>query len=149
MINFKDLLKKQNQNQLLLTVVLVIYILFDVPTPDFMAPFINHLIGQVVIVLISVVLLVYFNPILGVVGLLAAFQIIRKNRSVLSHVSVSPSVSSEHEKQKEMKKMNVEKPESSLELDTVAKMTPLVSNMNFSNASYKPVLEDKVKGSNL
>ena len=44
-----------------------------------------------------------------------------------------------------MKKMNAEKPESSLELDTVAKMTPLVSNMNFSNPSYKPVLEDKVK----
>lgn len=149
MINFKDLLKKQNQNQLVLTALLVIYILFDVPTPDFMAPFINHLIGQVVIVLIAVVLLVYFNPILGVVGLFAAFQLIRKNRSVLSHVSESPSVSSESEKQNVMKKMNAEKPESSLELDTVAKMTPLVSNMNFSNPSYKPVLEDKVKGSNL
>ena len=149
MINFKDLLKKQNQNQLLLTALLVIYILFDVPIPHFMAPFINHLVGQVVIVLIAVILLVYFNPILGVVGLFAVFQLIRKNRDVLSHVSVSPSVSSESEKQKEIKQMNVEKPESSLELDTVAKMTPLVSNMNFSNPSYKPVLEDKVKGSNL
>tara|TARA_B100000524_G_scaffold49901_3_gene23563 strand:- start:4126 stop:4575 length:450 start_codon:yes stop_codon:yes gene_type:complete len=149
MINFKDLLKKQNQNQLVLTALLVIYILFDVPTPDFMAPFINHLIGQVVIVLIAVMLLVYFNPVLGVVGLFAAFQIIRKNRSVLSHVSLSPSVSSEGEKQKVMKQMNVDKPEASIELDAVSKMTPLVSNMNFSNPSYKPVLEDKVKGSNL
>ena len=114
-----------------------------------MAPFINHLIGQVVIVLIAVMLLVYFNPVLGVVGLFAAFQIIRKNRSVLSHVSLSPSVSSEGEKQKVMKQMNVDKPEASIELDAVSKMTPLVCNMNFSNPSYKPVLEDKVKGSNL
>ena len=45
--------------------------------------------------------------------------------------------------------MNVDKPEASIELDAVSKMTPLVSNMNFSNPSYKPVLEDKVKGSNL
>tara|TARA_B100001093_G_scaffold520309_1_gene614533 strand:- start:12157 stop:12606 length:450 start_codon:yes stop_codon:yes gene_type:complete len=149
MINFKDLLKKQNQNQLILTALLVIYILFDVPTPDFMAPYINHLIGQVVIVLIAIVLLVYFNPVLGVVGLFAAFQLIRKNKSVLSYVSETSAPSTESEKQKEMKKMNVNNNEESLEVDTVAKMTPLVSNMNFSNPSYKPVLEDKVKGSNL
>ena len=141
MINFKDLLKKQNQNQLILTALLVIYILFDVPTPDFMAPYINHLIGQVVIVLIAIVLLV--------VGLFAAFQLIRKNKSVLSYVSETSAPSTESEKQKEMKKMNVNNNEESLEVDTVAKMTPLVSNMNFSNPSYKPVLEDKVKGSNL
>ena len=149
MINFQDLLKKQNQNQLILAVLLVIFIFFDVPTPDFMAPFINHLAGQVIIILISIVLLVYFNPILGVLGLFAAFLIIRKNKSILSHISVSPSVSSEPEKHQEMKKMNVNNNEETLEIEMVNKMTPLVSNMNFSSPSYKPILEDRVKGTKL
>jgi|TARA_B100001057_G_C22799888_1_gene931095 hypothetical protein len=149
MINFQDLLKKQNQNQLILAVLLVIYIVFDVPIPDLMKPFVNHLVGQVVIVLLAIMLLVYFNPILGILGLLVAFLIIRKNKSILSHISVSPSVSTEPEKHREMKKLNVNNNQESLEIDMVNKMTPLVSNMNFSNPSYKPVLEDKVKGSNL
>ncbi len=149
MINFQDLFKKQNQNQLILAVLLLIFIMFDVPTPDFMAPFINNIVGQVVIVVIAIMLLVYFNPVLGVLGLFAAFLMIRKNNSALSHVSQAPSVTTEREKQSEMKKMNVNKNEETLELDMVNKMIPLVSNMNFSNASYKPVLEDTVKGSNL
>ena len=63
MINFQDLFKKQNQNQLILAVLLLIFIMFDVPTPDFMAPFINNIVGQVVIVVIAIMLLVYFNPV--------------------------------------------------------------------------------------
>ena len=50
-----------------------------------------------------------------------------------------------------MRKMNAErnKNKESLEESVINNMKPLVSNNNFSNASYKPVLDDNMGGSNL
>lgn len=149
MINFQDLFKKQNQNQLILTVVLIIYILFDVPTPNFIAPFINNIFGQVVVVLIAIMLLVYYNPILGVLGLFTAFLLIRKSSSFSSSINQAEPVNTESEKRQKMEEFNVNENAETLEIDMVNNMTPLVSNLNFSNPSYKPVLEDNIKGGNL
>ena len=149
-MNFQDLLKKQNQNQLVLGVVLFIYILFDVPVPEVVTPFINSLLGQVVLVLVAIMLLIYFNPILGVLGLFVAFLMIRKTSSTL--ISQTPvSTVTQDQKNSDMRKMNAErnKNKESLEESVINNMKPLVSNNNFSNASYKPVLDDNMGGSNL
>ena len=149
-MNFQDLLKKQNQNQLVLGIVLFIYILFDVPVPEVVTPFINSLLGQVVLVLVAIMLLIYFNPILGVLGLFVAFLMIRKTSSSL--IPQTPvSTVTQDQKNSDMRKMNAErnKNKESLEESVINNMKPLVSNNNFSNASYKPVLDDNMGGSNL
>jgi len=149
MMNFQDLLKKQNQNQLVLMVVLLLYVLFDTPVPYFLKPYLNNLFGQLVIVLISIVLLLYYNPILGVLGIYVAFLMLQKSSSPVVHES--KPVVTEQEKKSQMQEMNqlVRESDESLEHETVNKMTPFVSNLNFTNPSYKPVLEDGIKGSSI
>ncbi len=149
MINFKELLKKQNQNQLILMCVLLLYVLFDTPIPPILKPFFNNMLGQIITILISLVLLIFYNPILGVLSMYVAFLMLQKSYS--AELPKSKPVVTEQEKNSKMHQMNnaVKKQRESLELDMVDKMTPFVSNLNFSNPSYKPVLEDKVQGSNL
>ena len=86
-MNFRDLVKKQNQNQLVLMVVLLLYVLFDTPVPYFLKPYLNNLFGQLVVVLISIILLLYYNPILGVLGIYVAFLMLRKSSSPVVHES--------------------------------------------------------------
>ena len=149
MINFKELLKKQNQNQLILMCVLLLYVLFDTPIPSTLKPFFNNMLGQIIAILIALSLLIYYNPILGVLSMYVVFLMLQKSYS--AEIPKSKPVVTEEEKNLKMHQMNnkVKEQQESLEFDMVNKMTPFVSNLNFSNPSYKPVLEDNVQGSNL
>ena len=149
MINFKDLLKKQNQNQLILIVVLLVYVLFDTPIPHFLKPFFNNVFGQLSVILVALILLMYFNPILGVLGIFVAFLMLKKSYS--QQAIVSQPIVTEEEKTDQMSDMNrkLRQSDETLEIETVGNMTPFVSNLNFTDSSYKPVLEDKIKGSTI
>lgn len=107
-------------------IIFVVYIIFPFKTPLFMAGTINTPIGIVVALVLALYLFFYTNPILGVVFIFVAYELIR--RTSLVKVAAADnymirSSPSESERAFEMKQMNPAH-EVTLEEDVVAKMAP-------------------------
>ena len=132
-------------------IVFVVYIIFPFKTPFFLAGIINTPIGLLVALVLTLYLFFYTNPILGVVFIFVAYELIR--RSSLVKIAASDnymirSSTSEAERTFEMKKMNPS-PSVTLEEDVIAKMAP-AQVFNHTDTTlgvgFKPVIE-KTSGS--
>jgi hypothetical protein len=132
-------------------IVFVVYIIFPFKTPYFLAGIVNTPIGLLVALVLTLYLFFYTNPILGVVFIFVAYELIR--RSSLVKIAASDnymvrSSPSEAERSYEMKQMNPS-PSITLEEDVVAKMAP-AQVFNHSDTTlgigFKPVIE-KTSGS--
>ena len=132
-------------------IVFVIYIIFPFKTPFFLAGIINTPIGLLVALVLTLYLFFYTNPILGVVFIFFAYELIRRSSLVKTAASdnyIIRSSPSEAERSFEMKQMNPS-PSITLEEDVIAKMAPaqVFNHMDTTLAvGFKPVIE-KTSGS--
>ena len=69
--------------EILLLVVFILYIIFPVKTPEYLAPFIDSPIGLMVLFIITVALFFYTNPILGILYIFVAFEVVRRSTRAL------------------------------------------------------------------
>jgi hypothetical protein len=132
-------------------IVFVIYIIFPFKTPFFLAGIINTPIGLLVALVLTLYLFFYTNPILGVVFIFVAYELIRRSSLVKIAASdnyIIRSSASEAERSFEMKQMNPS-PSVTLEEDVIAKMAP-AQVFNHTDTTlgvgFKPVIE-KTSGS--
>jgi hypothetical protein len=156
----KNLLEKKNRGQLILTILLIIYLILGSKTPKSLSNAIDNPFGKVFIALGAIILFAYSNPILGVVGLLVAFEIIRNASSKKTKgtkVDYKTGYSSEYSTEfnpsldpyypTEEKKWSPFSAHNqfpyTLEQEVVKKMAP-IRNKNYSNEKYtfKPILDD-------
>ena len=73
---FSTLFDKKNMPQLVLSVLFVIYLVMGYKMPDGVAGLIDSTVGKIVVGLVALMLFAYSNPILGVLALLVAYQMI-------------------------------------------------------------------------
>ena len=66
------------QHHYILLVLLAIYILFDVDVPDQVKEMVDSPFGKVVVAVL-VISLVYVNPMVGALGVIAAYVLINKS----------------------------------------------------------------------
>jgi hypothetical protein len=132
-------------------IVFVVYIIFPFKTPFFLAGIINTPIGLLVALVLTLYLFFYTNPILGVVFIFVAYELIRRSSLVKIAASdnyIIRSSASEAERSFEMKQMNPS-PSVTLEEDVIAKMAP-AQVFNHTDTTlgvgFKPVIE-KTSGS--
>ena len=74
---FSTLFDKKNMPQLVLSVLFVIYLVMGYKMPDGVAGAVDSTAGKIVVGLVALMLFAYSNPILGVLALLVAYQMIR------------------------------------------------------------------------
>ena len=79
MAKLLSLIKKQSQKQLLLTVVLVLYIITNVSAPAPLAKMVDSTMGNVIVVLLALAVLLTENTVLGVLAVIAAFELIKRS----------------------------------------------------------------------
>ena len=103
----------------------------------------NNIIVQVILGLLVICLFFNTNPIVGILGLLALYELIKRSKygGSISH-QYQPS---EYKKQLQLESFN--KWPKTLEEDVISKMAPLPSYTN-SNQSYHPE-EPANNGSNV
>lgn len=75
-------LKKFGVFDIILLLLFVIYVVFPVPTPQWLVPFIDSPFGMVGIFAVAVSLFVYRSPILGVLFIFVAYELLRRNHYV-------------------------------------------------------------------
>jgi hypothetical protein len=74
-----NLLEKRNMSQLMLVVLFIIYLVIGLKMPEPVANVIDSQGGKIVVALVALLLFGYSNPILGVLGIMVAYQLIRSS----------------------------------------------------------------------
>lgn len=140
MDSFAELLKKEHRGEFILVILMIIYLIMGLKTPELIANLIDNVVGKVVIVIVVIYLFMHTNPILAVLGALVAFYLIR-NSSSTGIASLQQYAPSEQKKMSQFSAFN--QFPYTLEQEVVAKMAPIVrSGSSLTQASYKPLLDN-------
>lgn len=136
-----NLFKKENAGQLMLAIVFIIYLIMGYQTPEPLASAVDTLWGKVIVAVIALSLFAISNPIVGVLGLLVAFDLIRRSGLATGNTALGRYVPSEVQKFGQLTAFN--QFPYTLEQEVVAKMTPPVSRADLINspATFKPMLD--------
>lgn len=79
MESFSSLFKKEHMGELVLVILLIVYLILGFKTPEPIANMIDSLIGKVVIFIVVIYLFMHYNPILAILSLFVAFDLIRRS----------------------------------------------------------------------
>ena len=79
MNSFSQLFEKKHLKDMILVLVFSIYLVMGYPTPEPVATVVDTLVGKLVIMFVVISLFVYANPIVAVLSLLVAFDLMRRS----------------------------------------------------------------------
>jgi hypothetical protein len=158
-----DHLVSANPSQLILGVIFAFYILFNVQTPAVLAGPIDNLFGKVLVVAIAGVLFLKTNPVVGVLGFVVAYQLIKTASVTTGTYAMKHYLPSEASKMDELQCFNPEEVQApqqamttvqsnvdgSLEAEMVAQMAPLVMHGGDSDLDYSPILDKQHSAASL
>jgi len=137
------ILKSFTNLELILLGCFIIYVVFPISTPSFLAGFIESSLGMVLLFLVTIFLFFYTNPILGVIFVFVAYELLRRSSNISGNTAIIQHTPSQLMKDVEMASMNPPKKET-LEEEIVEKMAPIgKSDMSiYTPSTFKPVAEN-------
>ncbi len=137
---FRDLFTKKHMPELVLAVLLSLYLVMGYQVPEGVATIVDTTIGKIVVVVVALMLFAYSNPVLGVLALLVAYQLI-KGASVKTGMA-----GLEEYYPTEAKKWTPFTPTHqfpyTLEQEVVKNMTTQKFNTEYVKAPFRPTLDD-------
>ena len=134
----KKILKMSSQ-EVFLGVLFVIYFVLGYPVPEPLADMLDSVSGKIMVVVIAIILFLAVNPIVGVLGVLVALDLLRKAGEATVSTAMAKYSPSEQQKAQDLNKFN--QFPYTLEQEMVSIRT-LKQDASPSPALYKPVLED-------
>lgn len=141
MDSFSKLFKKENMGQVILSVLFIIYLIMGYKTPENIANVVDTFYGKTIILFIVLLMFFYGNPILAVLGLFVAFDLIRRSSMVTGIDALKKYEPSEERKFSQFTALN--QFPYTLEQEVVSKMAPIVqSGSTLTKASYKPMFDN-------
>ena len=141
MNSFSSLLNKEHRSQLILTIILIAYLILGLQTPQPIAFLVNNIVGKIVIFLIVIYMFLHMNPILAVISLCVAFDLIRRSSNTVYNNLLQTYIPSEENKMDQFTAFN--QFPYTLEQEVVKKMAPIVQSGSVMNkASYQPLLDN-------
>ena len=137
---FNELLEKKNMPQLVLVVLFIIYLLMGFKTPHSVANMIDSTVGKIVVAMFALLLFAYSNPILGVLGIFVAYQLVRGASIKTGMAALEEYYPTEEKKWSPFTPAH--QFPYTLEQEMVKKMAPQKFNTNYVKATYKPTLDE-------
>lgn len=136
------ILKLLTTLEMVLLACFVIYVILPIPTPNFLAGVLDSSLGMLVLFIVAIFLFFYVNPVLGVVFLFVAYELLRRSSKLVGHAAIVKHTPSQAKKDVQMAQMNPAKKET-LEEEIVDKMAPVGhSDLSiYTPSSFKPVSE--------
>jgi len=139
---------KKNVSHSILTILLVLFILLDIRIPIEVANLVDTLFGRILVVGAALSLFFVRNVLLGVLGIVAAYELLRRSEesaaggatSVESTENSSENyIPSEKRRQDDFSALN--RFPVTLEENVIHNMIPFVSGENLPPASFRPTLD--------
>ena len=141
MESLSSLFKKNNMGELVLIVLLIIYLILGLKTPEPIACMVDSLGGKIVLFIIVIYLFMHSNPILAVLSLFAAFDLVRRSSLATGIDALQKFAPSEKKKMSQFTAHN--QFPYTLEQEVVSKMAPIMkSGHSITKSQFKPVLDD-------
>jgi len=121
----------------------IIYLVVDIYPPEIVASYVDTSIGMLLVLLTTLYVFMTYNPILGVVFLFVAYEIVRRSARVNNRVPMILHTPSQAKKDSELAEMNPTVPET-LEEMVVQQMAPIgkSSLISYTMSEYKPISSD-------
>ena len=141
MESYSSLFKKQHMGELVLVILFIIYLIMGYKTPEPIASMIDSIIGKIVIFVIVIYMFMHTHPVLAVLALFVAFDLIRRSSVTTGIDALQRYAPSEEKKMSQFSAFN--QFPYTLEQEVVKKMAPIVrSGSTLSKPSYKPLLDN-------
>ena len=71
--------------EILLLIIFIFYLIFQVKTPNMLIDFVNSNLGMIIILIITVYLFLFTNPVLGVLSIFVVYELIRRSSISLAN----------------------------------------------------------------
>jgi len=143
MDTFRTLMRQEKQHEMVIFVLLILYIVFTPSVPHALAEYAESTIGQVIVVILAITLFLSTNPVVGILGFLAAYEKIRRSSRATGVYGIETFSPTEKKKHTTMIAMNPA-PEKTLEEELVESLVVIAPNDNNSGlsdgGSFQPVL---------
>ena len=126
---------------MILGLLFVLYLIMGYQTPEPVANFVDTFYGKTIVFFFVLLLFCYGHPILAVLGLLVAFDLIRRSSLTTGIDALKKWEPSEEKKYSQFTAFN--QFPYTLEQEVVAKMAPIIqSGSTLTKPSYKPMLDN-------
>ena len=136
----RNLFTKKHMPELLLSVLFIVYLVMGFSIPSNIASMIDSTIGKIVVSLIALMLFAYTNPILGVLGLLVAYHLIKGSAIKTGMAGLEAYYPTEAKKWSPF--TSTTQFPYTLEQEMVKKMTTQKFNSEYIKAPFRPTLDD-------
>lgn len=142
-MNFSSYFTSLKPMEIGILILFVIYLIFDINPPESMASYIDSPMGMAIVLITTLYMFISFNPVLGVVGIFVAYEVIRRSASINNRWAMLNFTPSQAKKDTELAQMNPPA-DQTLEEDMVNKMAPIgqSSMISYNTSEYKPVAHD-------
>lgn len=140
MENVSRLFDSDHLGQLILSIIFAIYLIMGYNLPSPMANVVDSILGKIILLGIVVYMFSNVNPVLAVMTLLVAFDMIRRSYISTGNFGLNNFVPSELMKSQQLSAFN--QFPYTLEQEVVAKMAPIYHGGPVTKASYKPYMEN-------
>ena len=131
---------KMNSQEAILGGLFVVYFILGNPVPEPLAELLDGLVGKIVLLVAVIMLFVTTNPLIGILGLMVAIDLMKKSGVTTGTTGASMFLPSEQKKSSMLNTYN--QFPYTLEQEMVALRTVKRDNGNYPESSFKPLLED-------
>ena len=135
----KSIQKYESKHSFGISIICILYILFDISLPKQVASLIDTSIGQILVYVLALIMFPAAGILAGVLALLAGYTLIQRASIASGNAYIYQENKAEEIKMQMLDKYN-EYPKT-LEEEVVATMAPIVQTGN-QNFTFKPVLDD-------
>jgi hypothetical protein len=136
----KNLFLKMTPLEISVVIIMVLYVIFKVDTPEFMAKTIDSPIGLLTVLVTIMFLFYYANPVIAILFIFVAYELIRRTSYVSARDAIMKHTPTQRNKDIQMKVMNPPS-KKTLEEEMVSRMAPVGKSEigQILDTKFKPV----------
>ena len=148
-MKFAEFTRSMTILEIALLILLIIYIIFPIETPSFLAASINTPLSLVVIFMITLYLFFYTHPVIGIIYIFVAYELLRRSSLRLGQNVMLQSTPTEAVRTSEMLNMNPVV-QSTLEEQVIYEMAPAIQKrIEVEGGSDFQPIQEKIVGASL
>jgi hypothetical protein len=134
--------------EMVLFILFVLYIVFPMDMPYLIASWIDSALGMVVLFVIAVYLFLNTNPLLGVLFVYVAYELIRRSSNVTARSAIIQYTPSQEKKDVTLTSLNAPLEKKTLEEEMVEIRAPIGKELptEYIESGYKPVSDKIIAG---
>ena len=127
------------QSKNLLVILLLIFIIFDIQTPEFLTNAVHNIYGKIALFTFSLFLFT-LGPLVGILAIGASYMVLVRSNKIIS-LNTHKYIPSEEKKQEFFTHTGNNTFPKTLEEDAVENQVPLITDFPIIESSYIPVVD--------